>query len=85
VAENRAGGPRRDNQKVIEKTIRMGGKLFVAETQEGILAGTSWMTFDGRRIHLHHLGILPALQRKGIGKLLTVGFTRGYYYSTSSR
>jgi [ribosomal protein S18]-alanine N-acetyltransferase len=67
------GGPQRgDNQKVIEKSIKMGGKFIVAETKEGVLAGTSWMTFDGRRIHLHHLGVSPALQGKGIGKLLTV-------------
>lgn len=28
------------------------------------------MTFDGRRIHLHHFGILPDYQGKGLANLL---------------
>jgi ribosomal protein S18 acetylase RimI-like enzyme len=28
------------------------------------------MTFDGRRIHLHHFGILPRYQGKGLSKIL---------------
>lgn len=65
------GGPQRgDNQQIIEKSIKMGGKLLVAKDVEGRLLATSWMTFDGRRIHLHHFGVLPQLQRQGIGKKL---------------
>jgi len=30
------------------------------------------MTFDGRRIHLHHLGVHPEYRRKGIGRLLSI-------------
>ncbi|HOP05545.1 MAG TPA: GNAT family N-acetyltransferase [Tenuifilaceae bacterium] len=64
------GAQRGDNQQIIEQSIAMGGRLLVAVLGNE-LVGTSWMTFDGRRIHLHHFGILPKYQRKGIGKNLT--------------
>ena len=64
------GAQRGDNQQIIEQSIAMGGRLLVAVLGNE-LVGTSWMTFDGRRIHLHHFGILPKYQRKGIGKILT--------------
>lgn len=35
------------------------------------LIATSWMTCDGRRLHLHHFGVMPAWQRQGIGRMLT--------------
>ncbi len=66
------GAQRGDVQRIIEQSIAMGGKLLVAESDEGVLLGTSWMTFDGRRIHLHHVGVLPAYQRRGIGRLLSI-------------
>lgn len=66
------GNPARgDNLDIIMQSIAMGGKLLVATNGQGKVVGTSWMTFDGRRIHLHHVGVHPDYQRKGIGKLLT--------------
>lgn len=66
------GNPARgDNLEIILQSIAMGGKLLVALNSDGKVIGTSWMTFDGRRIHLHHFGIHPNYQRKGIGKMLT--------------
>lgn len=65
------GAQRGDNQDIIEQSIAMGGKLLVAIDSSGELVATSWMTFDGRRIHLHHFGVSPNHQRKGIGKMLT--------------
>lgn len=62
---------RGDNQQIIEQSIAMGGCMFVAVYQDK-LVGTSWMTFDGRRLHLHHFGVSPTFQRNGIGKMLTV-------------
>ena len=44
--------------------------LVIEDTNSQNLVGTSWMTFDGRRIHLHHFGIKPELQRTGLGKKL---------------
>ncbi|MBW6498903.1 MAG: GNAT family N-acetyltransferase [Bacteroidales bacterium] len=72
-AETGLGGPQRgDNQQIIEQSIAMGGKMLVATLEDGTLIGTSWMTFDGRRIHLHHFGISPKLQRQGIGRQLAI-------------
>ena len=65
------GNPARgDNLDIILQSIAMGGKLLVAVRKEGKIIGTSWMTFDGRRIHLHHFGVHPSYQRQGIGKML---------------
>jgi len=66
------GNPERgDSRKTINRTLEMGGKLLVMElkSSEKIL-GTSWMTYDGRRILLHHFGILPQYQGKGLANIL---------------
>lgn len=66
------GAQRGDNAEIIDHSIKLGGKLIVLEninTKE--IFGSSWMTFDGRRIHLHHIGVKPSFQNKGYGKLLT--------------
>ncbi len=62
---------RGDNEKSITDSIKLGGCLLAMENKEdGTICGTSWMTFDGRRIHLHHFGILPAYQGNGLSKIL---------------
>lgn len=66
------GAQRGDTAQIIDQSLNMGGKLIVIEntdTQE--IIGSSWMTFDGRRIHLHHIGVKPSYQNKGLGKRLT--------------
>lgn len=66
------GAQRGDNAKIISHSIELGGKLIIIEnTLTNELIGSSWMTFDGRRLHLHHIGVMPAHQNKGLGKLLT--------------
>jgi len=66
------GRGRGDDQKIIEDSLAIGGKLIVAEdVQSRQVVGTSWMTFDGRRIHLHHIGVLHEYTNRGIGMLLT--------------
>ncbi|MBC7126548.1 MAG: GNAT family N-acetyltransferase, partial [Bacteroidales bacterium] len=66
------GNPARgDNLEIIQQSIDLGGKLLVAVNSDGMVIGTSWMTFDGRRIHLHHFDVHPNYQRQGIGKMLT--------------
>lgn len=67
------GAQRGDNAKIINDSLNIGGKLIVIENKETKeIVGSSWMTFDGRRIHLHHIGVKPAYQNKGLGKLLTI-------------
>ena len=65
------GAHRGDNLDRILHSVDIGGKMLVACMPEGRVVGTSWMTYDGRRLHLHHVGVLPAYQRKGIGQLLS--------------
>lgn len=71
------GNPQRgDNQQIVEQSIRLGGKLLVAKTLSDEVVGTSWITFDGRRLHLHHFGVHPSYQRQGIGDRLSVASLR---------
>lgn len=66
------GAQRGDNAKIIEQSINLGGKLLVLENNDSTeIIGSSWMTFDGRRIHLHHIGVKPTYQNRGFGKMLT--------------
>ena len=71
--ETELGGSQRgDNAKIIAHSIKLGGKLILLEnTETNEIFGSSWMTFDGRRIHLHHIGVKPVYQNKGFGKILT--------------
>jgi len=62
---------RGDDKDTIERCLEKGGRMLILEQkQEKKLTGTSWMTFDGRRIHLHHFGILPEFQGKGLSRYL---------------
>ena len=65
------GKERGDTPEIIEQCLVMGGKFLVMEdAKEDTIIGTSWMTFDGRRIFLHHFGIKPEYQGQGYGKQL---------------
>lgn len=62
---------RGDNENIIEKTISVGGKLLVMlDAEKKNIIGSSWLTNDGRRLYLHHFGILPEYQGRGLSKLL---------------
>jgi ribosomal protein S18 acetylase RimI-like enzyme len=64
---------RGDDAGVIERCNEKGGKLLVMEdTESGKIIGSSWMTWDGRRIYLHHFGILPGYQKRGLGTRLAI-------------
>ena len=66
------GIERGDTPETIDQTISMGGKLLIMEdSKKNIIVGSSWMTFDGRRISIHHFGIGKSHQRKGLGSMLT--------------
>jgi len=43
---------------------------FVATNDAGELVGVSLAGHDGRRGYLHHVGVLPTLQKQGIGRQL---------------
>jgi ribosomal protein S18 acetylase RimI-like enzyme len=62
---------RKDDAGVINRCNKMGGRLLVVEDVDaGEIIGSSWMTWDGRRIYLHHFGIHPDWQRRGLGTRL---------------
>lgn len=60
---------RGDNLSIINETIKNGGALFLLIVDD-VIIGTSWITNDSRRLYLHHLGIIPKFQGKGLSKLL---------------
>lgn len=65
------GAERGDDHIVIERTISMGGRmLLLIDSLKEKIIGTSWMTFDGRRIHLHHFCIAPDHQGRGASRIL---------------
>jgi [ribosomal protein S18]-alanine N-acetyltransferase len=66
------GNPERgDNIDTIRRTLELGGKfLVIAAKHQKLIYGTSWMTYDGRRIMLHHFGIIPEFQGKGLANIL---------------
>ena len=65
---------RKDCPEDIERCNKQGGRLLVMEnTGNGMIIGSSWMTSDGRRIYIHHFGILPSMQGRGLGTELARG------------
>ena len=76
---------RGDDEATVERSIEMGGRMLVMCTEDPAqnIIGTSWMTFDGRRIHLHHFGIDPAFQGQGLARELlreSLRFVKGKGY-----
>ena len=61
---------RGDNETVINRTLSMEAKLFILVKNNGILVGSTWITTDGRRLYMHHFGILPEYHGLGLGKML---------------
>lgn len=62
---------RGDSAEMIERTLAQGGRLLVLEPEGGgPLAGSAWLTQDGRRVYLHHFAIRPDLQGQGLGRRL---------------
>ena len=65
------GAHRGDDNDVILKTLQSGGKLLILEkSSDSEIIGSSWLTNDSRRIYLHHFGISPGYQGKGLAKPL---------------
>jgi ribosomal protein S18 acetylase RimI-like enzyme len=62
---------RGDDEKVIQRTIQLGGQLLLMiEKGTDSIIGSSWLTLDGRRTFLHHFGIKAEYQGKGLAKIL---------------
>jgi len=64
---------RGDSSEIITKCNAMGGKLFLMEDPSNeLIIGSSWLSFDGRRLHMHHFAVLPSYQNQGLGRTLAV-------------
>lgn len=63
---------RGDDEATVERSLDVGGLMLVmcGDSPVQRIVGTSWLTFDGRRLHLHHFGIDPEYQRRGLAKEL---------------
>lgn len=60
---------RGDDLQIIRRTLDRGGKLLLAEHESKVIA-TAWITNNGRRLYLHHMGVAEQYQRQGVGKML---------------
>ncbi|MFO7722282.1 MAG: N-acetyltransferase [Bacteroidales bacterium] len=63
---NKARG---DNEETIRTTLQSGGRLILL-LDNSLIIGSSWITNDGRRLYLHHFGILPGYQGRRLAHLL---------------
>jgi len=64
---------RGDTPEVILRCNAQGGKFLIMEEESSSrITGTSWLTWDGRRVLLHHFAILPSRQGQGYGRMLAL-------------
>jgi ribosomal protein S18 acetylase RimI-like enzyme len=64
---------RGDNHGTILRCNAQGGKFLILEDEENqTIIGTSWLTWDGRRVLLHHFAVLPSRQGSGYGRKLAL-------------
>lgn len=62
---------RGDSPDTIIRCRELGGKFLILEDEKRPrIIGTSWLTWDGRRIHMQYFAVLPSMQGKGYGRLL---------------
>jgi ribosomal protein S18 acetylase RimI-like enzyme len=67
------GSERKDAPEVILRSLKFDGKLYILENSRNKeIIGTSWLTCDGRRIHIHHFGVKENYRGKGFGKILAI-------------
>ncbi|MDP2172179.1 MAG: GNAT family N-acetyltransferase [Candidatus Cloacimonadaceae bacterium] len=68
--ETGIGNPdRADSFAAIQDNLDHGGLLLLAEIGDDVI-GTIWLSHDFRRLYIHHMAVLPALQNRGVGKSL---------------
>ena len=68
---NLSAHERGDNHEVLDKTLQLGGCfLALEEIESSKIIGTSLLSNDGRRLYLHHFGILTAFQNRQLGGFL---------------
>jgi len=64
---------RGDSPEVILQCNALGGKFLVLEDEtKNKIHGTSWLTWDGRRLMMQYFAVLPSLQGLGYGRKLAI-------------
>lgn len=59
-----------DTLPELRKVVERNPGLFLLAEEEGAVVGTAIGAWDGRRAWIYHLAVLPALQGRGIGRML---------------
>ena len=64
---------RGDGPETILSCNEQGGKFLILEdeTKQRII-GTSWLSWDGRRIHMQYFAVSPSMQGRGYGRQLAL-------------
>jgi len=64
---------RGDTPETILRCNRQGGKFLVMEEEaEHRIIGTSWLTWDGRRVFMQYFTVHPSVQGLGYGRELAL-------------
>jgi len=64
---------RGDSPEVILQCNALGGKFLVLEDEtKNKIHGTSWLTWDGRRLMIQYFAVLPSHQGLGYGRKLAI-------------
>src|SRR5262245_28380078 len=62
--------PQNDPDQDIDLKLKKDPELFLVAELNGQLAGAVMGGWDGHRGHVNYLGVLPGLQKRGLGRLL---------------
>ena len=64
---------RGDSSETILNCNQLGGKLLILEDEEeNKITGSSWLTWDGRRVHMQYFAVHPSKQGYGYGRKLAL-------------
>ena len=62
---------RGDTAETIIRCNKQGGTILILEDElENRIIGSSWLTWDGRRVHMQYLAVHPSHQGNGYGRQL---------------
>lgn len=62
--------PISDSKAMIKKTLEISPKSCFVAVDQGKIVGAVLGAFNGRRVWVYHLGVLPSYQHKGVGTML---------------
>ena len=64
---------RGDGPGTILRCNEQGGRFLILEDEsKQRIIGTSWLSWDGRRIHMQYFAVSPSMQGRGYGRQLAL-------------